>query len=228
MPFPPAAAGALSPHFAATGDFNGDGHLDLATANTYPIGTVSVMLGVGDGTFQAARSFTAGSLPFGIVAGDFNRDGRLDLATTNQGSSDISVLLSRGDGTFAPEVRYAAGTGGWELDTADLNGDGFLDLVSANVTSRDDFRPAGPGRRHLPIPEAPRPGGRGLLRGLWRLQRRWPARSGGQPRPRRRVSASRPGRRDVSGAEPLDRDGGVFLRHRDGATSTATAASTWP
>src|SRR5262249_3835565 len=43
IPFPPNGPGALSPTFAATGDFNGDGYRDVATANTYPLGTISVL-----------------------------------------------------------------------------------------------------------------------------------------------------------------------------------------
>src|SRR2546425_229907 len=68
-----------SPAFAAAGDFNGDGKLDLAVAN-YDAATVSVLLGNGNGTFQAARSFGAGSGPRSGAVGAFNGDGELDLA----------------------------------------------------------------------------------------------------------------------------------------------------
>lgn len=64
-------------------DFNGDGQLDLATANES--GTVSIMLGNGDGTFGAPHNFPAGSDCADLAAGDFNKDGKLDLALDSQG-----------------------------------------------------------------------------------------------------------------------------------------------
>ena len=59
-------------------DFNRDGHIDLAMADTAG-NDVYVMLGNGDGTFKAGTSFTAGQVAFELVAGDFNGDGLLDL-----------------------------------------------------------------------------------------------------------------------------------------------------
>src|SRR5262249_50260929 len=113
-------------------DFNGDGRLDLATANvgTSP-GQVSVFLGRGDGTFQDEMRSAVGNAAFYLVAGDFNGDGRLDLAVSNQDSKDISLLLGHGDGTFEKQFVTLVGTSGWALITGDFNGDGRLDLVSA-------------------------------------------------------------------------------------------------
>src|SRR5947209_182469 len=59
-----------SPESVAVGDFNGDGHLDLAVANAYS-GNVSVLLGNGADGFQAARNFPAGSFPRSVAVGDF-------------------------------------------------------------------------------------------------------------------------------------------------------------
>jgi large repetitive protein len=138
--FNPTLPGFTSPPFGAVGDFNGDGILDVATANTYS-SDISILLGLGDGTFQAARQFSLGSFPaskpFGIVAGDFDRDGRLDLAFTDTKTNEIGVLRGQGDGTFTGPKRYACGVFPWQLVAADLNGDGFLDLVSANQNSGD-------------------------------------------------------------------------------------------
>src|SRR5438093_8651438 len=112
------------------GDFNRDGAMDMAVAN-YFSGTVSVLLGNGDGSFRPATSVTVGANPWGIAVGDFNGDGVPDLAVTNNGTSTVSILLGNGDGTFrAGPIVAVVGPRG--LAAADLNGDGKVDLVIAN------------------------------------------------------------------------------------------------
>jgi hypothetical protein len=81
------------------GDFNNDGDLDLAftVLNSGNPGFVTLMPGLGDGTFGNGLTLTAGTLAYGIVAADFNKDGGLDLATDNGSTSDVgsaSVLLN--------------------------------------------------------------------------------------------------------------------------------------
>src|SRR5215467_7993313 len=82
-----------APESVAVGDFNGDGTPDLAVAN---IGSnnVSVLLGNGDGSFQAAQDFGAGIWPISVAVGDFNGDGKPDLAVANYGSNNVSVLIN--------------------------------------------------------------------------------------------------------------------------------------
>jgi hypothetical protein len=130
-------AAGCSPYSVAVGDFNGDGKLDLAVADSdfsYPCGHpgAAVLLGNGDGTFQPAVNYGAGSWPFSLVVGDFNGDGKLDLVVANNGSNNVSVLLGNGNGTFQAAMNYAAGQGPFGLATADLNGDGKLDLAVAD------------------------------------------------------------------------------------------------
>jgi hypothetical protein len=125
------------PQSLAFGDFDGDGNLDLATANA---SDVSVLRGNGDGTFQAPSNFGIGSNPSSVAAGDFNGDGLLDLGVTSNiydGYTGLygyaNVLLGNGGGGFSgPYVQSL----GWGFHTSavvvDLNGDGFGDFVAAS------------------------------------------------------------------------------------------------
>ena len=129
-----------TPVALVAGDFNGDGRTDLAVANygIYPNdGTVSVLLGNGDGTFQDQVRYAVGTGPNALVVGDFNGDGRTDLAVANDGTNDVSVLLSNGDGTFQDQVRYAVGTTPVALVARDFNGDGRTDLAVVNFGTND-------------------------------------------------------------------------------------------
>src|SRR5262249_26446468 len=69
----------------------------------------SVLLGAGDGTFQAEQRLAVGANPYSVAVADVNGDGRLDLVTANYGSNDVSVLLGNGDGAFQAQQRFAAG-----------------------------------------------------------------------------------------------------------------------
>src|SRR5262249_42017732 len=122
-----------------TGYFNGDGRLDLATSNRFS-SDISVLLGNGDGTFQAQKRYTAGAVydPFSLVAGDLRGDGRFDLATLERTSFRLSVLLNNGDGTFTEKERAAVGSVGsnpFSLVVEDFNGDGRPDVATANWSS---------------------------------------------------------------------------------------------
>ncbi len=132
--------GENGPSAIVAGDFTGDGRLDLAIAN-YNSGTVSILLGNGDGTFRAPVNYTVGVAPDAIVAQDFNGDGRLDLAVTNQSDNTVSILLGNGDGTFQPALTYS--TGEYTTPTAivagDFNGDGHLDLAVADAGIQEEI-----------------------------------------------------------------------------------------
>ena len=127
----------VNPAGVAVGDFNGDGKLDLASAN-YGMSSnnVSILIGNGDGTFQPVVNYSVpnGALPAAVAVGDFNGDGKLDLAVAHGGDEYVSVLLGNGDGTFQPALNYGVGAGGvsYSVAVGDFNGDGKLDLVVAN------------------------------------------------------------------------------------------------
>ena len=140
------ATGGLATVSVAAGYFNHDRKLDLVTANQCQSsgncnGNVGVLLGNGDGTFQAAQSYTSGGYAaVSVATGDFNADGKTDLVVANQCESsancnngNVGVLLGNGDGTFQTAENYVSGgnnTSG--ITVSDLNADGRTDLVLAN------------------------------------------------------------------------------------------------
>jgi hypothetical protein len=114
----------------AVADLNADGRLDLVTANF--VGTVSVLLGNGDGTFGAKTDFATGFNAYSVAIADLNSDGRPDLVTANYGSNTVSVLLGNGDGTFGGKTDFGTGIGPVSVAVADINADGRSDLAVAN------------------------------------------------------------------------------------------------
>jgi dienelactone hydrolase len=115
-----------------SGDFNGDGKLDLAVADQNR-SIVSILLGNGDGTFGPSVEYATGQAPTHVATGDFNADGKLDLVTVDSfGGNTVSILLGNGDGTFQPHVDYATGGHPFVVAVGDFNRDGRMDLAIAN------------------------------------------------------------------------------------------------
>ena len=129
-------------------DFNGDGILDLAVVNetfSGSTGTIYVLLGNGDGTFQTPVTYAAGNNPQAIATGDMNQDGHPDLVAALS-SGAVAVLLGNGDGTFQPALvfgsEYPADTSGGgpvALAVGDVNGDGLPDVVLQEEFSDNSF-----------------------------------------------------------------------------------------
>ena len=116
-------------------DFNGDGKLDLAVSNGYgggyPVPTISVLLGKGDGTFQPYVDYFTGGQPYSVTASDLNGDGKPDLVSATAANS-VMVLIGKGDGTFSKPGEYVGGSVPMGVTSGDFNADGKPDLAVAN------------------------------------------------------------------------------------------------
>jgi uncharacterized protein YjdB len=135
--------GSPNSFWVSAGDFNGDGKIDLAVANlcfdnNCAQGGAAILLGNGDGTFQAPTVYAAGAPnSLAIVTGDFNGDGKLDIALMNQQSS-ISILLGNGDGTFQPAVltdTSASGPTNYSIAPGDFDGDSKTDIALLSIST---------------------------------------------------------------------------------------------
>ena len=126
-----------NPHRLTVADVNGDGKPDLVAAN-YGSGTVSVLLGNGNGTFAGAadlRRRRAARAPW--RSADLNGDGKPDLAVANYSSNSVSVLLGNGNGTLSDaDQLYTAVRNPPTVAAADFNGDGRPDLAGHQPTGR--------------------------------------------------------------------------------------------
>ena len=129
------------PASVAVADVNGDGRPDIVTAN-YGTGggSVSVLMGMGNGTFGGRANYAVGTNPQLVVLADVNGDGLLDVVTANYGIYDgtnyvggnsVSVLPNNGQGTFYVNLVVLAGTGVQSAAVMDVNGDGRPDIVTA-------------------------------------------------------------------------------------------------
>ena len=125
-----------TPGASVVADFNGDGIPDIATPNaSFSSGTMSVLIGNGDGTFKTPVTYPTGIFAAVINTGDFNNDGILDIAVTCQYDSSfnegvINVFLGNGDGTFQPQIALTIPGYSEATVVADYNRDGILDIAS--------------------------------------------------------------------------------------------------
>jgi len=127
------------PFSLAASDLNGDGRLDLLSANERS-GDVSLLLNTGNGTFGGAVNYPVGISPRAVIAADLDGDRATDVAVATYGTTDfvsrdssVAVLLNDGQGNLGSAARYGIVSGYADsLVATDLNGDGRLDLAVAN------------------------------------------------------------------------------------------------
>jgi hypothetical protein len=132
---PVTYATSESPYDILVTDLNNDGNLDIAACTEFNHEGMSVLLGKGNGTFQAAQNYNGAYSPdlrneSGITSGDIDGDGDVDILVGNYASNDISLYLNNGNGSFTFTARTGMYYGVESPVYADFNGDGKKDIVA--------------------------------------------------------------------------------------------------
>jgi hypothetical protein len=137
------------------GDVNGDGKIDLVLLDRRPNpafqgGKLVVLLGHGDGSFDAARSQPVGRAPESIALGDYNGDGRLDVAVADPRQMAILVMMGNGDGTFVHAGRVDTTFAPLGLASAQIDKDGKVDISVGSAEGSQIYLGNGDGSfRHI-------------------------------------------------------------------------------
>jgi len=145
----PSYAAGVQPWGEAAADFNGDGTLDVITAD-YGSNSIVVFLGNGDGTLQSAIATNVGGRTQNLATADFNGDGHIDAAV-GYVDGTFAVLFGHGDGTFAAPVSHSTPGTAYTFATGDLNGDGVPDLAVADFLEIAVFLNHGDGTFSNPV-----------------------------------------------------------------------------
>jgi hypothetical protein len=132
---PPASVGDV-PSPSEPTDFDRDGDVDVVVANTQG-GSVSILLGNGDGTFGAPQTVDVGGEPRGVAVLDADGDGDIDVAATSFIDGTVTVLLNDGTGLFGSPSSFGTGAGERAIAAADMNNDGVLDLVVGTLIGQE-------------------------------------------------------------------------------------------
>ncbi len=115
-------------------DLNGDGFSDIITT-TSDGAAVNVLMGNGNGTFRAPRSYAPAVNAWGLGVGDINGDGVNDLVTSSSGTNQISIFIGNGDGSFRARSTITNSGNSNSVVLADVNSDGRVDIVASTQSS---------------------------------------------------------------------------------------------
>jgi gliding motility-associated-like protein len=140
--------GSLPAYSIVTGDFDGDGKLDLVTSNWSSAGIISFFrntsTGAGNINFASRLDFPGGFYPISLSVADLDRDGKVDVAVANVGNSTSStgnVFIYRntssgsGNINFATKIDFVTGNFPESIAMGDLDGDGSVDMILAKRTT---------------------------------------------------------------------------------------------
>ena len=124
-----------NPMKVAAADFNGDGKMDIVSAD-YSAQGITVLEGKGDGTFVSRNAYSVyGGKPWGIAIADINGDGKVDVATANYQSTSLSVFIGNGNLTMQQALTYSVSGHLQGITLADFNNDSRVDMLSSSVDS---------------------------------------------------------------------------------------------
>ncbi len=123
---------------AEPADFDGDGFLDLATVNE-ATNTISITLGLGNGTFGVGVTYATGQGPARSASADLNGDGKLDLLVANYAGGSLSLLFGLGNGTFLPAQSISSLPGVYDVGIGDFNHDGVVDIAADSLSQNGVF-----------------------------------------------------------------------------------------
>jgi len=128
-----------APATTAFGDINGDGHLDILTANS-GTNSLGLLLGNGDGSFTATAAISKAYASVSAALGDINNDGKLDIIASNYSGGGLTTHLGNGNGTF--QAAQALSSFGvindqpGSLLVTDLDNDGNVDVIASDTSGR--------------------------------------------------------------------------------------------
>lgn len=112
-----------------TGDFNLDGHVDIAVGRDDS--SIGILFGHGDGTFDSVVTYAARGRVWALAVADFNNDGSPDIATADDTANEVSLFVNNGNGTFVAPANFSTGEDTYpqSITSADFNGDGNMDVA---------------------------------------------------------------------------------------------------